>query len=60
MDELSDEEPGPSSPKYRKKIQGAATYKSKFNPAWIKEFPFIGPVRGDIYRYVSYQFFLCV
>ena len=49
MAEQSEEETGPSAPK-RKKLQGAATYKSKFNPDWTKEFSFIGPVKGDSYR----------
>ena len=47
---MDEEELGPSALKYRKKLQGAATYKSKFNPEWMKEFPFICPVKGDLYR----------
>ena len=35
-----------------KKAQEAAPYKTKFNPAWTKELPFIGPVTGDVYRYM--------
>ena len=42
----------PFSPKYRKKAQEVAPYETKFNPAWTKEIPFIGPVTGDVYRYM--------
>ena len=52
MDDLGEGEAGPSAPKYRKKAQEAAPYKTKFNPAWAKELPFIGPVTGDVYRYM--------
>ncbi len=47
MEDFSDEEPGPSAPK-RKKSQ--PSYRSKFNSGWVKDFPFIGPVKGDVYR----------
>lgn len=53
MDEHSEGEDSPSAPKYRKKLQGSATYKSKFNPAWTKEFAFIGPVANDVAIQVS-------
>lgn len=39
----------PKSKKFRK-LAGAATYKTKYNPAWKKEFPFITSVSGDPYR----------
>ena len=52
MDDLGEGEAGPSAPKYRNKAQEAAPYKTKFNPAWAKELPFIGPVTGDLYRYM--------
>ena len=32
MDDLGEGEAGPSAPKYRKKAQEAAPYKTKFNP----------------------------
>ena len=40
MAEHCEEEPGPSASK-KKRLQGAATYRSKFNPDWTKEFSFI-------------------
>lgn len=45
----ADEEPPPCKMSMRK-FHGAATYKSKYNPAWKKEFPFIDSVSGDLYR----------
>ncbi len=46
MAEQSEEEPGPSAPK-RKKLQGAATYKSKFNPdCGQKSFPLLALLKG--------------
>ena len=44
----SDQEEAP--PSKVRKFHGAATYKSKYNSAWKKEFPFIDSVRGDMYR----------
>ena len=41
----------PPKPKVSKKLLGAATYKTKFNPVWTKEYPFITSVSGDPYRY---------
>lgn len=40
----------PPRPKKTRKIAGAATYKTKVNPVWKKEFPFITSVTGDLYR----------
>ena len=42
----------PPTPKKAKpsKFKGAAKYKTKFNPDWKKEFPFITSVAGDLYR----------
>ncbi len=37
-------------PKRSRKLSGAATYKTKFNKAWINEFPFISSVQRDPYR----------
>ena len=42
---------GPPSAKTRK-LEGAASYKSKFNVDWKKEFDFITNVPGDPYRQV--------
>ena len=48
---------GPPTPKKAKatsKFTGAAKYKTKFNPDWKKEFPFITSVASDPYRlYIS-------
>ena len=41
----------PPKPKKSRKLSGAATYKTKFNSAWIKEYPFVTSVPGDPYRY---------
>ena len=41
----------PPEPKKSRKLSGAATYKTNFNSAWIKEYPFITSVPGDPYRY---------
>ena len=42
---------GPPNPKRSRKYSGAATYQTKFNPGWKKEFPFITSVSNDPYRY---------
>ena len=42
----------PESKQSRKpKYSGAATYRTKFNPEWKKEFPFIASISKDPYRY---------
>lgn len=38
-------------PKKKRKYSGAATYQTKFNPDWRKEFSFISAVSSDPYRY---------
>jgi hypothetical protein len=47
----SPESPGPStlrqSSKSTRKDSGAAKYRSKFNTAWKKQYPFINEVRTD-------------
>ena len=48
--ESEDRQLTPPRPKKSKKLTGAATYKTKFNSAWIKDFPFITSVHGDPYR----------
>ena len=49
MDELSEEESGPSASKYRKKLQGAATqYIYDIYSSVDKAVSFIGPVKRDI------------
>ena len=42
----------PPTPKKAKtsKFKGAVKYKTKFNPDWKKEFPFITSVAGDPYK----------
>ena len=32
------------APKRSKKLSGAAMYKTRFNPAWIKQYPFLTSV----------------
>ena len=49
----------PPRPIKSRKLSGAATYKSKFNSAWIKEYPFITSVPGDPYRYINFISLLC-
>ena len=39
-----------SNPKKSRKPDRAATYRTKFNPAWVKDFPFITSVPGERYR----------
>lgn len=41
---------GPPKPKRSRKYSGAATYLTKFNPSWKKEFPFNTCVTKDPYR----------
>lgn len=41
---------GPPKPKRSRKYSGVATYQTKFNPSWKKEFPFITSVIKDPYR----------
>ena len=47
--------PGPStsrkSGKSTRKDRGAAKYRSKFNPAWKKQYPFVTEVRTDKHRF---------
>ncbi len=45
----SDRDGEPESKRSRK-WSGAATYKTKFNRAWTKEFPFITSIHKDPYR----------
>ena len=47
---------GPPEPKQSRKHSGAAMYRTKFNPDWKKEFPFIISVSKDPYRYVYCSF----
>ena len=49
-DDREDFTQAPESKKSRKH-SGAATYRTKFNPEWKKEFPFITSVSNDTYRY---------
>ena len=50
--ELESTTESPPTPKKAKtsKFKGTAKYKTKFNPDWKKEFPFITSVAGDLYR----------
>ena len=41
---------GEGPPSKFRKLQGAATYRHKYNSDWNKEFPFIDSVRGDLFR----------
>ena len=50
---------GPPEPKRSRKWQGAATYRTKFNPDWKKEYPFITSVSKDPYRYVNCLWQFC-
>ena len=43
---------GPPELKRSRRHSGAATYRTKFNPDWKKEFPFVTSVSKDPYRYV--------
>ena len=47
----SEHDLSPPKTKKAKKFTGAATYKTKFNLDWRKEFPFITSVQNDPYRY---------
>ena len=51
VEATDDEESQPLSK--AKKVAGAATYKLKFNPAWIKDYPFIASVPHDPSRYYN-------
>ena len=42
----------PPKPKMAKKLLGAATYDTKFNPNWTKEYSFITSVPSDPYRLI--------
>ena len=42
----------PPKPKMAKKLLGAATYKTKFNLNWTKEYSFITSVPSDPYRLI--------
>ncbi len=44
------ESEGVPQPKKTRKSAGAANYRTKFNHAWTKEFPFITSVQKDMYR----------
>ena len=46
----SESEGEPESKRSKTKWSGAATYRTKFNRAWTKEFPFITSVLKDPYR----------
>ena len=48
----SEVESGDEAPesKRSRKWSGAATYRTKFNQSWVKEFPFISAVHKDPYR----------
>ena len=48
----SEHDLSPPKTKRTKKFTGAATYKTKFNLDWKKEFPFITSVQNDLYRYM--------
>ena len=37
-------------PPMKQSQAGAATYKTRFNAAWTKEFDFISSVRGDPHK----------
>ena len=39
--------------KRSRKLSGAATYRTKFNRAWTKDYPFISSVQNDPYRQVD-------
>ena len=51
-DSESDEETSAAGPPLTKtrKLEGAASYRTKFNFDWKKEFDFINNVPGDPYR----------
>ena len=49
LESITESPPTPKKAK-RSKFKGAAKYKTKFNPDWKKEFPFITSVAGDPYR----------
>lgn len=49
----SEEELSPPKSKHMKKLKGAATYRTKFNPDWKREFTFVSNVHGDPYRFVD-------
>lgn len=40
-------------PAKSRKLDGAASYRTKFNPEWKKEFDFVAGVPGDPYRYTN-------
>ncbi len=48
-DSGSDSDTGPPT-KVMKSLRGAATYKTKFNVAWTKDFPFISPAKGEPHK----------
>ena len=48
--EESECEMSPPRSKKVKKLTGAATYRTKFNPEWKREFSFVTSVHGDPYR----------
>ena len=52
--EISDDDEGPGSPKRMKGLgkAGAAVYRTKFNRAWTKTYPFIAEVKGDPYKFL--------
>ena len=52
MADSSDSDSDCSPPAKTRKLDGAATYPSRFNSEWKKEFLFVTNVIGDPYRYV--------
>ncbi len=52
--ETDDDHAGPASPPKRpktSKMKGAAVYRTKFNKAWTKTYPFVHEVQGDMYSF---------
>lgn len=50
FDALIDDDQNQPGPSKRIKF-GAAVYKTKYNPSWKKDYPFIGEVKGDPYKF---------
>ena len=50
---MSSDEDDVQPPSKSRKLDGAASYKTKFNQEWKKEFNFITNAPGDPYRYLS-------
>jgi hypothetical protein len=56
MDSLSDSDSDCGSEQASKriklaKVKGAAVYKTKFNPAWSKIYPFVHEVSGKAHKF---------